>query len=242
MTVPVPEPARAFFLAIEGLDGAGKGTQTKALVARAEAAGLSVASFAFPRYGQSFFSGLIADYLNGRYGPKEASHPLFPAMLFAAERFEEAAGLRELLAAHDLVIVDRYAASNMAYQTARLAPEAARALAEDIAEIEYGVFAIPRPDLTLLLDLSPAEAQDNVLKKAARDFVDGEMDQHERDGDFLGAVRKAYLRLAETAKSESDKLGPWQVIDCRAADGGLRPVDEITDEAWAAVLSQLGRR
>ena len=256
----MPEPAsapahkqagRAFFLAIEGLDGAGKGTQTKALVARAEAAGLSVASFAFPRYGQSFFSRLITDYLNGRYGPKEASHPLFPALLFAAERFEEATALRQLLAEHDLVVVDRYAASNMAYQTARLTPEAARALAEDIAEIEYSVFAIPRPDLTLLLDLSPAEAQDNVLKKAARDFVEGEMDQHERDGDFLGAVRQAYLRLADAAAESEDgalaSLGPWQVIDCRAkesegGDGGLRPVDEITAEAWAALSAQLERR
>ena len=142
------------------------------------------------------------------------------------------------------MVVDRYAASNMAYQTARLAPEAARALATDIAEIEYGVFAIPRPDLTLLLDLSPAEAQDNVLKKAARDFVEGEMDQHERDGDLLGAVRQAYLRLVEAAQSEDGalaSLGPWQVIDCRAADGGLRPVGEITDEAWAAVSAQLDK-
>ncbi len=238
-------PNRAFFLAIEGLDGAGKGTQTKALVGRAEAAGLSVASFAFPRYGQSFFSRLIEDYLNGRYGPKEASHPLFPALLFAAERFEESASLRRLLAEHELVIVDRYAASNMAYQTARLEPEAARTLAEDIAEIEFGVFAIPRPDLTLLLDLSPVEAQANVLKKAERSFVEGEMDQHERDRGFLGAVRQAYLRLADAAKAGGGKLGalgPWEVIDCRAADGGLRPPEEITAEAWDAVPSHLKKR
>ena len=237
----------AFFLAIEGLDGAGKGTQTKALVARAEAAGLSVASFAFPRYGQSFFSRLIENYLNGRYGPKEASHPLFPALLFAAERFEEAKALRALLAEHELVIVDRYAASNMAYQTALLEPEAARALAKDIAEIEFGVFGIPRPDLTLLLDLAPQAAQANVLKKAARDFVEGEMDQHERDGGFLGAVRQAYLRIADAARSGDDDLaalGAWQVIDCRAPEsegGGLRPPDAITEEAWAAVSAQLGR-
>ena len=102
-----------------------------------------------------------------------------------------------------------------------------------------------------MLDLSPAEAQDNVLKKAARDFVEGEMDQHERDGDFLGAVRQAYLRLVEAAAESEDgalaNLGPWQVIDCRAkeadgGDGGLRPVDEITDEAWAALSAQLERR
>lgn len=240
---------RAFFLAIEGLDGAGKGTQTKALVARAQAAGLSVASMAFPRYGESFFSRLITDYLNGRYGPKEASHPLFPALLFAAERFEEAAELRALLSAHELVIVDRYAASNMAYQTARLDPEAARALAADIARIEFDVFGIPRPDLTILLDLSPVAAQSNVLKKAARDFVEGEMDQHERDGGFLGAVREAYLRIAKVARSGDDSLaalGPWQVIDCRAPEaeegGGLRPPEEITAEVWAALSAALDRR
>ena len=241
-------PDRAFFLAIEGLDGAGKGTQTKALVERARAAGLSVASFAFPRYGESFFSRLIEDYLNGRYGPKEASHPLFPALLFAAERFEESAALRMLLSEHQLVIVDRYAASNMAYQTARLEPEAASALAEDIAEIEFGVFAIPRPDLTLLLDLSPVEAQANVLKKAKRSFVEGEMDQHERDGGFLAAVRQAYLRLASSAQEGASEegarrgaLGEWAVIDCRADDGGLRPPEAITEDAWAAVSKCIQR-
>ena len=55
-------------LAIEGIDGSGKGTQAARLGETAAAHGHSVASFSFPLYDGNPFSRAIADYLNGEFG------------------------------------------------------------------------------------------------------------------------------------------------------------------------------
>src|SRR5688500_14078278 len=103
-------------LAIEGLDAAGKNTQTQLLVRRARAAGLRVATLAFPRYGQTFFAASVADYLNGRFGDLSAVDPRFAAMLDAGDRFESRGLIERLTTEHDLLVIDRYTASNLAHQ------------------------------------------------------------------------------------------------------------------------------
>ena len=55
-------------IAIEGVDGAGKRTLTEGLRAAFEAAGQSVATLAFPRYGQSVTADVAAEALHGQHG------------------------------------------------------------------------------------------------------------------------------------------------------------------------------
>ena len=55
-------------IVIEGVDGAGKRTLTNGLRAAFEAAGKSVATLAFPRYGQSVSADLAAEALHGGHG------------------------------------------------------------------------------------------------------------------------------------------------------------------------------
>src|SRR5918992_1792925 len=102
-----------FLVAIEGIDGSGKGTQAALLAERARTEGLDVASFSFPRYGESAFSGLIADYLNGALGEVR---PELAALLYAGDRFSARAELLQALADHDLVVLHRYVASNLPHQ------------------------------------------------------------------------------------------------------------------------------
>ena len=68
-------------LAIEGVDGAGKGTLARNLLARAAAAGVPAASLSFPRYEETRFAKLIAQYLNGRFGALAEVPPRFAALL-----------------------------------------------------------------------------------------------------------------------------------------------------------------
>ena len=58
-------------MAIEGIDGAGKGTLTANLARLAAAAGVTTATLSFPRYQQTKFAALIGQYLNGRFGALE---------------------------------------------------------------------------------------------------------------------------------------------------------------------------
>src|SRR6266496_3737304 len=50
-----------------GIDAAGKRTQSELLRARAERGGLTVATLAFPRYGETVYAETIAAYLAGDF-------------------------------------------------------------------------------------------------------------------------------------------------------------------------------
>jgi len=75
-------------IAIEGVDGAGKRTLTEGLRAALEAAGKSVATLAFPRYGQSVTADVAAEALHGQHGDL-ATSVYAMAMLFALDRAGE---------------------------------------------------------------------------------------------------------------------------------------------------------
>ena len=74
-------------LAIEGIDGSGKGTQAGRLRETALGRGYSVASFSFPLYDDNPFSRAIADYLNGEFGAADEVHPELAGLLYAGDRF-----------------------------------------------------------------------------------------------------------------------------------------------------------
>ena len=120
-------------LAIEGIDGAGKGTLCGELLALAEAAGVRAAALSFPRYEETRFSELVGAYLRGDMGAIDQVPVRYAALLFGGDRFESRGKLMTLIADHDLIILDRYVSSNIAYNAAKLSGVAR---AELIAWIE----------------------------------------------------------------------------------------------------------
>ena len=65
----------ATLIAIEGIDGAGKGTQAGRLVSSLLNMGLNVDTLQFPRYSATTFGSAIGDFLNGRFGGLNEVHP-----------------------------------------------------------------------------------------------------------------------------------------------------------------------
>jgi dTMP kinase len=216
-----------FLLALEGIDGSGKGTQAARLAERARAAGRSVASFSFPTYDGNPFAQAVADYLNGEFGAADEVHPELAALLYAADRFHARGRLVEALASHDLVICDRYAASNAAHQGAKLEGAARSRLLDWLDAVEFGEFGLPRPDLVVLLDTPVALARELVGRKGARGYTTLEADIHEDDAAHGAATRDVYLELAER--------GNWRVVLTASDDGRPRDVDEIADEIWESL-------
>ncbi len=106
-------------IVIEGLDGAGKRTLTEGLRTAFEAGGKTVTTLAFPRYGASVHADIAAEALHGEHGDLTDSVYAM-ATLFALDRAGAKAEIDELRARHDVVILDRYVASNAAYSAARL--------------------------------------------------------------------------------------------------------------------------
>jgi dTMP kinase len=214
-------------IAIEGIDGSGKGTQAKLLHERFLAEGVSAALLSFPRYTETRFGGFVGEYLNGRYGGLDAVHPFLASLLFAGDRFESKQTLLDALDRHVVVICDRYVASNIAHQAAkRLGPERDD-LIRRIEAVEYDVFGLPRPDRTILLDLSVANARRLIAKKAKRTYTDQTEDLHESDGAYLGSVGDVYR-----ARCDADPT--WARIPCEHA-GAVRPIEDIRGDVWAAL-------
>ena len=221
-------------IAIEGIDGAGKGTQAGRLLQRLQAAGYSVRLFSFPRYSQTLFGKAIGQYLNGRFGSLAEVHPFLVSLLFAGDRLESKAELLDALQSCDIVLCDRYVPSNIAHQASKRTGAERAALIDQIESIEYGVYGLPRPDLVLLLDLPLATSQQLIAKKAARDYTDKKADLQEADGDYLGQVLALYHELAA-------RSAEWRLVPC-CRDGKLQSVDAIAEAVFDVVQPLLPAR
>ena len=222
-------------LAIEGIDGAGKGTLCQALLIQAKKRGIRSASLSFPRYGETQFSDLVARYLRGEMGIKNQVPARYAALLYGGDRFESRDVLLALIADNDLVILDRYIYSNIAYNVAKLPPAEQAELIAWIEELEFGMFELPRPDLTLLLATSTELADRLVGKKDKRSYTEQTRDIHEADRDYLSRVSEVYSKLAETGGDG------WLTINPLDDLGVLRRPEDIAVMAWQhSALAAIG--
>ena len=217
-------------IAIEGIAGAGKGTLTRALAALAAAQGRRVATLSFPRYKETRFAALIEQYLNGRFGGLKEVSPDFAALLYAGDRLESRQKLLDLLAANDLVLLDRYVESNVAYNAAKLPAAERPRLVDWIREVEYGTFELPVPRAILLVATAPAVADALVARKGARSYTSATRDLHESAGDYMGTVAAVYAELARGGRP-----CPWHTLVTADASGSLRPPAELAEAAWRQI-------
>ena len=204
-------------VAFEGIDGAGKRTQTELLRSHLEAEGRSVTILSFPRYGKTLMAHTIAEYLNGRFGDLNATPPEFAALLYAGDRLESREMLLEKLSTHDVVVVDRYIASNAAYQAAKLEEDRREQFLQWLDRLEYGVHALPEADVTLYLDVSVSLSSRMVAMKEPRDYTRSAADLHERNAAYMERCRQMYLSLLEVQYRSR-----WLRVACTAPDGKLR--------------------
>ncbi len=214
-------------IAIEGIDGSGKGTQSRLLLEALHCEGTPVEAFGFPQYESSFFGAEVGRYLHGDYGQLSEVHPKYSALLYALDRFEAREALVTALKAGKTVICDRYTPSNVAHQSARVEVENRSNMIEWIHHVEYEIFRLPRPDLVILLDSSVGSSQALVELKEMRPYTDKSHDIQEASHDHLQAALYQF-RFLSTGKT-------WKTIRCIAEDGTLRTQLDIHKELLAYV-------
>jgi dTMP kinase len=144
------------FVVIEGIDGAGTTTQTERLVHALAARGHAAHATHEPSRGPI---GLhLREVLAGRV-PLHGDSGAQLALLFAADRLDHLAReVRPTLAGGSWVISDRYDHSSVAYQSVSAGAE--------IAWLRSLNAHADRPDLVLVLDVSPEVAR---ARRLARD-------------------------------------------------------------------------
>lgn len=206
--------SRAPFIVLEGVDGAGTTTHTKALAATLEALGVRTHTTREPSDGP--IGVMIRQILTHRLVVPTAEGPRPPswktmALLFAADRADHVeAEIEPLLERGVLVLSDRYDHSSVAYQSATV-PERDRA-----AEVARWVRELNkharRPDLTLVLDVSPEVAASRRTERGkGAEIYEGQALQRELTR-FYGDIERHF---PEDTIVHVDSSGPREEVAAR---------------------------
>lgn len=203
---------KGFFIALEGTDGSGKTTVLNGVKARFAAQGVDVLYTREPG-GVGISEQIRAILLDPQ---NAAMQPMTEALLYAAARAQHVAEVvRPALAAGRIVLSDRFVMSSIAYQGA------GRGLGMDtVATLnDYATGGLV-PDLTLFLDVAPAE----VLRRKAQRVA---ADRLEQAGDvFFENVYNGYQQALERTRGAVR-------IDA------TRPAEEVIEAAWQTIEQSL---
>jgi dTMP kinase len=209
---------------IEGLDGAGKSTQIKLLRDFFVKQGYNCEYLHFPRTEAPYFGELIARFLRGEFGTINEVDPYLVALLYAGDRKDASRQILDWIEKGNIVILDRYTYSNIAYQCAKLDDNTKQTeLMNWILKLEFEHFAIPKPDLNIFLDVPFSFTQTKLTTQRSgndRNYLNGVFDIHESSLSFQKKVRDMYLHV-----SGKDKR--LAVVNCNNNDGGMSFPEEI---------------
>lgn len=192
-------------IAFEGLDQSGKQTQAERVRDFVLARDRECRLVSFPDYT----TAIGTEISRALHGEREYGADVMQ-LLYVANRYERRVEVAGLLEHGSVVVCDRYMASSIAYGEAQgLDPR----WLDDMQRF------LPKPDLTILLDIAPETA---VQRKAQG------RDRYERDLSLLTRVRESYRRQASS--------DTWLVLD------GERPRDVVSADVVTAVERRLARR
>ena len=165
--------------------------------------------------------------------------PYLVALLFAGDRAEAGPMIRQWLSEGRAVILDRYVWSNVGFQCAKLpAGEARERLAQWILDLEFGHNALPRPDVSLFLDV-PFSFTERKLAETRegddRSYLNGARDIHEDALDLQRRVREVYLSMAARDAS-------LRVVACGDPTGAMETPERIFEKIRGALAPIIGAR
>ena len=216
-------------IVIEGTDGSGKSTQFRLLTQRLEREGKTFQKLVFPQY-QEESSALIRMYLGGQFGDKPSDVNAYAASAFyAVDRYASYKKVwGKWYEEGGLVLSDRYTTSNAVHQASKEPKEGRNKFLSWLYEFEYEKLGLPRPDLTIYLDM-PIKYTELLMR--LREATTGtQADIHEQDLEYLTTCRK----MGKTAAQFYD----WTVVEC-VRDGKMRSIEDIHEEIYKHVTACL---
>ena len=216
-------------IVIEGTDGSGKSTQFQLLTRRLSREGREFRQIVFPQYSEPS-SALIRMYLGGEFGSRPGDVNAYAASAFyAVDRyasFKKVWG--EYYNGGGLVISDRYTTSNAVHQAGKEPEDSRQSFLKWLYEFEYDHLGLPRPDLTLYLDV-PTDFTEKLLRAREQD-THTQADIHEQDTAYLATCRRIGAFAANYYS--------WTVISC-VRDGKMRSMEDIHEEIYRHVRNCL---
>ena len=145
------------FIAIDGLDGSGKGTQTEILIKRLKSEGKKVREISFPMY-ENDSSIFVRMYLDGKLGKKPSDTNAYSAsMFFACDRYisYKTDWINDILDPDTYVIANRYTSANAVHQLSKLPSEQWSEFLDWLWDFEFSKLGLPKPDAVIYLEVCP---------------------------------------------------------------------------------------
>ena len=156
----------------EGIDRAGKSTQVARLSETLKRKGYKVDTFVFPTHNST--GSLLRKVLSGQ----ESLNPEALHLLFSADRYQAKQHLCDMIAENDVVILDRYFYSGLAYS---IGHGVDRDWCQQIDS------KLPEPDCVIYLDVDPrVAAKRNDYGQCVFDNIE-----------FQSEVRTAYWEMMD---------------------------------------------
>ncbi|KDQ50164.1 hypothetical protein JAAARDRAFT_142390 [Jaapia argillacea MUCL 33604] len=194
---------RGMFIVIEGLDRSGKSTQAARLVEHLQKDGIDAKLIKFPDRTTSI-GKTIDSYLRSQSDLDDRAIHL----LFSANRWELASSIHQWLASGITLICDRYAFSGIAFSAAKGLPYA-WCRSPDIA--------LPAPDLTLFLDITPEKAKERG----------GYGEERYEKEEMQRKVRDVFGRIG--SEMSASRESSWVVVDAGET------MDEVEQVIWSHI-------
>lgn len=214
-------------IALDGLDGSGKETQTRLLESALAEWGIPCRSVSFPTYDDQM-SAAVKLYLSGKFGEDPSAVNGYAASSFyAIDRYcSYMLDWKKDYDAGTVILANRYTTANAVHQLSKLPREEYDGFLDWLFDFEFGKLDLPKPDLVLYLCVPPSVS--DRLVKSRSDATGRATDIHENSKRHIADSYGAALYSAQ-------KLG-WAKIDCANGDT-LRTREEI----HAEVLSHVGK-
>lgn len=211
-------------IAIDGIDGSGKETQTKLLLSSLESDGIPHKYLSFPTYREPW-SDLVTLYLGGGFGDSPENVNAYAAStFFACDRYcSYMLDWKKEYDAGSVIVCNRYTTGNAVHQLSKLPENEWDAFLEWLEDYEYGRLGLPKPDFVIYLSLPPETALEHIRKRSEE--TGREMDIHEKSAAHLEKSHRAALFAAE-------KLF-WHTVNCSDSNGGMRTRSDIHNEITA---------
>lgn len=213
------------YIDIEGTDGCGKQTQSKLLLEALQQKGIKSIMQSFPSY-DSKSSGPVKMYLAGEFGESANSLNAYQASaLFAVDRLCTMKLLEKEMK-DGVVVFDRYTPSNMIHQASKIDDiEEKNKYLKWVEEFEYDVLKLPRPTLTIFLDM-PVEKSVEMANNRTELKNQEKKDIHEN----LEHLSLAY----NNSKYVSDLFG-WTIINCVDENNNIKSIPEIHEDIMKVI-------
>jgi len=169
-------------------------------------------------------------YLGGEFGTKPSDVNAYAASTFyAVDRYASyKQDWGQWYENGGLIVSDRYTTSNAVHQTSKESKEKQQDFLKWLYDLEYERLGLPRPDLTIYLDV-PTDFTEKLLR-GREAATNTHADIHEKDMQYLATCR-------ETGRSAAGFYG-WTVIEC-VKDGQMRSIEDIHEEIYRHVRNCL---